>query len=234
MPTLPGILADPMTRWMGRAAAVTEIDQLSPGLTRVTFTGDALRNRQWVPGGEIEFRVSTRDFRHYTPAAFDDDAGRIEVVFQIHGDGPGVGWVRSLAVGDDVLVLGPGGHAWLRTGERHLMAGDASAVGHFEALLAALPATATAFGVVEVPAVDVAAAAALLPALTVVAETPTPGEATLGWLTSELPGAPDAAYLAGHAQSIQRQRSLLCGGAAGMSRRAVVTKPFWATGKAGL
>jgi NADPH-dependent ferric siderophore reductase len=237
MPTVPVVIADPMTRWLGRPSTATKVDVLSPGLTRITFEGDALRNRKWQPGSEIEFRVSTKDFRHYTPAAFDAEQGWIEVVFQRHGTGPGESFVERIQVGDDVLVLGPGGHAWLREGQHHAFAGDASAIGLFQSLLEGLPATAKTFGVVEVPAVDVEAAAALLPGLTVVAETGRPGEASLAWLTASLPRTPDCAYLAGHAQSIQRQRALLCADALdrpAMRRRDVVTKPFWADGKSGL
>lgn len=232
MPTLPGVLADRMDRWMGRPSRTTSVEQLSPGLIRVRFEGEALRGRRWVPGSEIEFRVSTRDFRHYTPTAFDDEAGAIDVVFQLHGSGPGVDWVRGVAVGDDVMVLGPGGRPWLREGRRHAFVGDASALGLFASLLAALPSEATAYGVVEVPAADVGAAAALVPGLTVVAATDTPGQAALSWLDGSLPALPDHAYLAGHAQSIQRHRAVLCAG--GLRRKDVVTKPFWATGKAGL
>jgi hypothetical protein len=59
----------------------------------------------------------------------------------------------------------------------------------------------------------------------------------LAWLTGELSGDPDVAQLAGHAQSIQRHRVALAAGANGrapLRRRDVVTKPFWATGKASL
>ncbi|WP_433046741.1 siderophore-interacting protein [Dactylosporangium sp. CS-033363] len=229
MPSLPGVLADPMTRWMGRPATVEAVDRLSPGLVRMAFKGDALRGRKWGPGSEIEFRVSTRDFRHYTASAFDDEAGRIEVVFQLHGHGPGDTWVRAVTAGDEVLVLGPGNRSWLRPGTRHLFAGDASALGHFSGLIAGLPAGSEVLGAVEVPEADLAAAAALVPGVTVLAGTANPGDAVLAWLREHSGAAPDAAYLAGHAQSIQRHRAAL-----NMRRQDVVTKPFWATGKAGL
>jgi hypothetical protein len=91
--------------------------------------------------------------------------------------------------------------------------------------------------VFELPAADVDAAAALVPALTVVPAGERPGDATQAWLAAELAEAPEVAYLAGHAQSIQRQRSLLCanrGDRPALDRRAIVAKPFWADGKTGL
>jgi NADPH-dependent ferric siderophore reductase len=223
---------------MGRPAVAARVEVLSPGLVRVTFEGEALRARQWQQGSEIEFRVSTRDFRHYTPASFDDDAGRIEVVFQLHGSGPGADWVRGVRTGDEVVILGPVRRSsWLRNGRRPVFVGDASALGLFQALIASLPDATDAVGVVEVPEADLDAASDLVPTLTVVASTDVPGEASLTWLADELSGTPDVAYLAGHAQSIQRQRAVLCDAAGdrpGLRRRNVVTKPFWATGKVGL
>ncbi|MEV7908548.1 siderophore-interacting protein, partial [Streptomyces anulatus] len=168
MPTVPALLADPMTRWMGRPATVTEVVRLSSGLVRVRFSGDALRGRGWRPGCEIEFRVGERDLRHYTPSAFDGREGWIEVLFQLHGGGPGSLWASRLAVGDDVLVLGPGSRAWLRAGPSHLFAGDGTAVGLFAVLIAALGADAAVTGAVEVPERDVDAARELLPRLEVV------------------------------------------------------------------
>ncbi|MEV8115216.1 hypothetical protein AB0O69_10035 [Streptomyces xiamenensis] len=45
--------------------------------------------------------------------------------------------------------------------------------------------------------------------------------------------APDAAYLAGHGQSVQVQRDLLRT-VHGLGRRTIRTQPYWATGRAGL
>ncbi|GIH23374.1 hypothetical protein Aph01nite_16840 [Acrocarpospora phusangensis] len=234
MPTVPALIADPMTRWMGRRAVAATVAAISPGLVRVRFEGEDLKGRNWLPGCEIEFRVGRRDLRHYTTAAFDDDAGWIEVLFQLHGGGPGSTWARGLTPGDEVLVLGPGTKPWLRKGTSHFMAGDASALGLFEALTAGLGTGARAVGAVEVPPADVAAARELVPRLHVVAARDRPGEALVGWVAEMEGERPDVAYLAGHARTIQAVRGLLCAERVGMRRRDVVTKPYWADGKRGL
>ncbi|MEV8635731.1 siderophore-interacting protein [Streptosporangium sp. NPDC051023] len=231
---MPALLADPMTRWMGRPTTVTKVVRLSPGLLKVGFSGDALRGRAWRPGCEIEFRVGERELRHYTPSAFDEHEGWIEVLFQLHGEGPGSLWASRLAVGDDVLVLGPGSRAWLREGSSHLFAGDGTTVGLFDVLIAALGADAEVAGAVEVPERDMDAAGELLPRIEVVRATERPGEALARWMETGMTARPDAAYLAGHAQTIQALRARLCSDAVGMRRRNVVTKPYWATGKRGL
>ncbi|GAA0992944.1 hypothetical protein GCM10009555_082800 [Acrocarpospora macrocephala] len=234
MPTVPALIADPMTRWMGRRAVVVGVEVLSAGLVRVRFAGEALRGRAWQPGCEIEFRVGERELRHYTPAAFDGVAGWIDVVFQLYGAGPGSHWARGLTVGDETLVLGPGGKSWVRDGATHFMAGDASALGLFEALTVGLGPDAKVSGVVEVSPEDAEAARALLPRLEVVAEGERPGEAMLAWVRELAVERPDAAYVAGHARSVQEARGLLCAERVGMRRKDVVTKPYWATGKKGL
>ncbi|MEV5413022.1 siderophore-interacting protein [Thermopolyspora sp. NPDC052614] len=235
MPRLPAVLADSMTRWMGHPATVTGVTELSPGLLRVGFEGEALRGRPWKPGCEIEFRVSERELRHYTPAAYDDEKGRVEVVFQLHGNGPGAAWARRLSEGDRVSVLGPGGRSWLRPGPSHLFAGDATAVGLFEVLISALDAGAQVTGAVEAPPADVDAIRELLPRLTVLpAADEGPGHALHAWLEANVRVAPGAAYLAGHARSVQRLRARLCSAPLGMRRGDVVAKAYWAPGKAGL
>lgn len=234
MPTMPALLADPMTRWMGRPATVTEAVRLSPGLARVRFSGQALRDRAWRPGCEIEFRVTERDFRHYTPSAFDAEEGWVEVLFQLHDLGPGGLWADRLAVGDEVLVLGPAARTWLRPGTSHLFAGDATTLGLFEALDTALGQDAEVTGAVEVPEPDVAAARELLPRLDVLQAEERPGRALARWLGERVTTRPGTACLAGHAQTIQELRALLCAPEVGMRRRDVVTKPYWATGKRGL
>lgn len=232
MPTLPARLAATAERWFGHPAVVTAVEDLSPGLRRVVFTGDALRGRRWTPGQEVEFRVADREFRHYTPTVVDPDAGVVEVLFADHGDGPGAAWARALAPGDDVGVMGPAGGIRGRITDRRLLLGDASTLGLF-ACFAAFGHGAV-LGAVEVPAGDVEAAAALVPDLHVLPAAADPGVALHEWTISHYVADPrrDQAYLVGHAQTIQALRTQLR--AQGMPRAAITTKPYWATGRTGL
>lgn len=232
MPTLPARLATGAERWFGRPATVTAVEDLTPGLRRVTFAVPALRGRSWTPGQEIEVRVAERDFRHYTPIGFDPDTGALAVVFALHSGGPGTAWARELATGDRTAVMGPAGGLRRRGGQRELFLGDATALGLFASLL---PSAGEAFGAVEVPAPDGAGAAALVPGLDVLPARAEPGAALDRWLGDRIGVVPDAAQracLVGHAQSIQRHRAALR--AAGLARGAVTVKPYWATGKRGL
>jgi NADPH-dependent ferric siderophore reductase len=91
--------------------------------------------------------------------------------------------------------------------------------------------------VLEVDAADVDATRGLVPGAVVVAAGREPGTALDAWLAEH----PDeitslshpSVYLAGHGQSIQRQRTFLretCG----LERRRISTQPYWATGRSGL
>lgn len=237
MPSLPAPLAARAERWFGRPAAVVEVTELSPGLVRVGFLGPHWRGRPWIRGQEVEFRVGDREFRHYTAADVDPDRGRFDVVFVRHGEAPGTAWLAGLDVGTEVGVMGPGGGLRRGLDRRELFLGDATALGLFAALI---PTAGDARGAVEVPAADVAAAAALVPDLAVVATGAAPGSALDSWLGVHADDLvrnddppPDQACLAGHVGTIdllrRRIRTEL-----GLPRRAVVTKAHWTEGRKGL
>jgi NADPH-dependent ferric siderophore reductase len=237
MPSLPAPLAARAERWFGRPATVVEITELSPGLVRVGFAGPHWPGRSWVRGQEVEFRVGDREFRHYTPADVDPGSGRFDVVFVRHGDAPGTAWLAGLRVGSEVGVMGPGGGLRREPDRRELFLGDATTLGLFAALI---PTSGDASGAVEVPAEDVAAAAALVPDLAVVVTGAAHGSALDSWLGAHADDLvrgqeppPEQACLAGHVGTIdllrRRTRTEF-----GLPRRAVATKAHWTEGRRGL
>jgi NADPH-dependent ferric siderophore reductase len=131
MPELPAFLANVLEPRFARPAEVTDVDVLAPRLRRVRLAGDALRRVSFRPGQEVEFRVSERAFRHYTPASLDAARGTLDVVFFTHGGGPGSTWASALERGRRVNVLGPGGGFGLRDARRHVFLGDETALGAF-------------------------------------------------------------------------------------------------------
>ncbi|MEV6349759.1 siderophore-interacting protein [Actinoplanes sp. NPDC051851] len=227
MPTMPAAIAARAERWFGHPATVTEVTVLSPGLRTVTMAGDALRGRRYRPGDEIEFLVSEREFRHYTPSAYDPGTGTCSVVFQTHAGGPGSAWAAALKPGDPVSVMGPGGGVRFDPTVPAVLLGDATALG----LFAALEASGTQVsGAIEIPAEDTAAAATVVRSVEVVAAS------TLrSWVTAhgaEVAAAKSRVYAVGHAQTIQQLRTLLR--ESGVSRQSIVVKAYWATGRTGL
>ena len=83
--------------------------------------------------------------RTYTPRRYDRASGTLEVVFVIHGPGPGSQWATQAKPGDRIAVGGPAGrYAFDPTVLRSWIAGDESALPAIATLLEALPSTACA------------------------------------------------------------------------------------------
>jgi NADPH-dependent ferric siderophore reductase len=229
MPQLPVFLAQPMARWFGHAVEVSRVEEHGAWLRRVSFAGEGLRGRGWRAGQEVEFHVGDGAFRHYTPSGWDAVAGRFEVVFHLHGRGPGSVWASGLRVGDGAHAMGPGGRFGLVAGVRHVLVGDETAIGVCMAMRAGVP-TASAC-LLEVDD-EVEVVRALVPGATVVSRGAERGEALAAALRATA-RAGDVLYLAGHAGTIQRLRKVWSG-ELGLPRSAVRIKAYWADGRRGM
>lgn len=232
MPEMPAFLANVLEPRFARAARVTQVDELAPRLRRVRVQGEALRGVAFRPGQEVEFRVSERAFRHYTPASFDEKDGAMDIVFYLHGQGPGSAWAASLRSGQAVGVLGPGGSFGLQDAARHVLLGDETALGLFACLARASAGRCS--GAVEVEPGGNSWPQLVDLALPAVDRTRVRGDALLRWVDAAgpTPSGDVCFYLAGHADTILRLRQQLT--ARGWPRRSIRTKPYWADGKRGL
>ncbi len=231
MPTLPASLAGRAERWFGLPVTVIATESLSPNLRRVTFSGEAMRGRSWRPGDEVQFRVADRHLRHYTPSHFDEEEGIFEIIAFIRPGGPGSVWAAGLRPGSRVSVIGPNSGVRYRSDHQPVLVGDASAIGLFRALTQASSGQPPV-GAIEVPAADRAATAEIMPHLTILTERAEPGSQLLAWAQGFIGTGDHRAYLAGHAQTLQRLRTVLR--TRGIARDRIVTRAFWATGRAGL
>ncbi|HEU4535181.1 MAG TPA: siderophore-interacting protein, partial [Polyangiaceae bacterium] len=144
---MPAFLANVLEPKFARPATVAAVIDLAPRLRKVIFEGRALRGAPFDPGCEVEFRVYDRAFRHYTASGFDTIRGAFDVVFFLHGRGPGSAWAEGLREGQRVNVLGPGGGLSLRPGcADNVLLGDETTIG----LFTCLEATARCRGAIEV------------------------------------------------------------------------------------
>lgn len=234
MPELPTFLASRAERWFGLPSTVAAVEPLSPRFRHVRFAGEALKDRRWEPGHEIEFRVGERELRHYTPACYDRTAGVIEVIFYLHGHGPGSIWAAGLRPGQTALVMGPGNGGMQRmAGDWQLFLGDETTVGALQVMSQAIAPGTPVVGAIEVEVGETHIVEALLPRFAVLSRQPTNGAALDAWLREmTLPPGRGAAYLLGHGQSIQRQRTALL--ARGLERTQIRCRAYWADGKRGL
>jgi NADPH-dependent ferric siderophore reductase len=225
--------------------AVTAIDPVARRMLRIRIEGDGVRGLAWMPGQHVRVHVAgMRDPRNWlrpfdmlrTYSVWNYDDGALELCVLDHGEaGPGTRWARGLSVGAEVMVSRPQGSFVLRDEAYHVFAGEETAAVAFGPMLRALPASASAYAVIEVDE-----PADRLPLDRDVhwlyrQGAPAASSATLvkGLASLDLPAHPGVAYLAGEARTIQLLRQHLVTDR-GWPRRSVLTKPFWTPGRRGL
>ncbi len=243
MPTVPKWLADTLEKVSSKhyhPVAVTHTEYYAADLKLVRFEGD-IHQADFVAGNVVEFRVTDTGYRHYTPSSYDALNHVCEVIFYLHGQGPGSAWASSLKPGDRTKLMGPGGKmSYQAAFRRHFVFGDETSLGlmicmeraarehgHDFRALAELGDTRQ-----EWPAVLGSAA---IQVATCSPEDPA-GPAIRLFITGAL--VPDdetddtCFYLTGRARSIQQFRKMLV--ARGVANRQIKTYPYWAEGKKGL
>lgn len=105
-----------------RAVTVARIEQLSPLMRRIIFTGEALTGFGparpsahiklifgELPAGGLRPDQPRPNMRTYTPRHFDADRQELAVDFLLHGTGLASEWASRAKVGDCLHIGGPGG-----------------------------------------------------------------------------------------------------------------------------
>ncbi|WP_035052789.1 siderophore-interacting protein [Andreprevotia chitinilytica] len=159
-----------------RHLQVRRVQQLSPHLVRITFTGDDLadfvsasfddhikvffpapgevapRMPELGPNGPTFVEGAARPIaRDYTPRRFDPASGELDIEFVLHGEGPATTWAAQAKPGQQLGIGGPRGSFVIPTGFHwHLLIGDDSALPAIARRLEELPAEANALVVLEV------------------------------------------------------------------------------------
>lgn len=141
---------------------VTATERLSPGMVRVRFRSDDLSAfaTSTFTDRYVKLRLPHPDggevLRTYTVLWPDLEAGTLAIDFVEHGtEGYAGPWAASAQPGDRLTVRGPGGaYAPDPAADWHLFAGDEAALPAIRAALAALPAEARGFAVIDIPAAE--------------------------------------------------------------------------------
>lgn len=219
MPRVPKWMGDAIENLMASKflpVTVTQVEYLSPEVKRVCFAGD-LSRIDCFPGYAVSFRVSALDHRDYTPVVFTKET--CEIIFHIHGKGPGSTFADRLQVGDTTKMLIPRGRKLYRADGDHFFFGDESSIGTFKAIMQEVPCR----GILELDKANWEVPAKLGIRADVVDKD--------NW---DLPAVPvNAIYvLTGNGASIQKFRKLLK--ERGVSSSQIITKAYWIAGKKGL
>ncbi|MBO9659380.1 MAG: SIP domain-containing protein [Chitinophagaceae bacterium] len=132
MPTLPKWMNDAMEgilKSQFRSVAATNITDYSSSLRRIRLLGD-FKGLASEPGYAVAFRVNERSYRNYTPFVFDQEQGICEILFHLHGDGPGSDFFSKIKEGEELRMLAPRGRTVYRKHlSHHVVIGDETALG---------------------------------------------------------------------------------------------------------
>lgn len=118
-----------------RDLAVAAVETLSPGMLRVTFTGDDLADfasagaddhvKMFFPADGPGLTVG----RDFTPRLFDVARRTLTIDFALHADGPAIRWARGAKPGDRLQIGGPRGSAVVPDDfDWYLLIGDETAL----------------------------------------------------------------------------------------------------------
>ncbi|MHC1481489.1 siderophore-interacting protein [Frateuria aurantia] len=117
-----------------RTMQVSAIEQLTPGMLRITFTGDDLADFvSLAPDDHVKLFVPTRTGdiarRDYTPRRYDQQAKMLMIDFALHDAGPATRWAMNAKLGDTLQIGGPKGSAVMASKvPRWLLIGDETAL----------------------------------------------------------------------------------------------------------
>lgn len=149
--------APPRRRRVMRRVQVTRVEQLTPRMVRVTFTGEDLDAFAWngpaahiklifPDDGQAEPEMPQPDgprstrMRTYTPRHFDSSVPELDVDFVLHGDGPASTWAAQAQAGQTLILAGPGPNYQIALdADWFLLVGDDAALPAIETILDELP-----------------------------------------------------------------------------------------------
>jgi NADPH-dependent ferric siderophore reductase len=132
MPTLPKWINDAMEgllRSHFRPVVAIHVEDYSSSLRKIQFQGD-FAGLAFEPGYATAFRVSDTAYRNYTPFRFDAKEGICEILFHLHGNGPGSDFMRDMRTGEVTRMLLPRGRTVYRGNvSHHVVIGDETSLG---------------------------------------------------------------------------------------------------------
>lgn len=241
MPSVPKWVANAMETVFSsqiRKVVVTEIKYLNPYIARFSFNGD-LRNTTFKAGQAIAIRVSDTDFRNYTPSYWDSENDAFQVIFHLHGSGPGSKYISGLKLDDTVTIALPRGFDLYRKEHKyHFFFGDETTIRLFESLRSIIDNNNQEYiGILELNRDTLACNIQTNSGLELVPSSVEKAQNAISCL-EKLPEQvwklwkEGAFYLVGNGRSIQQFRNALK--AKGVSIKNIKTQPYWVEGKIGL
>ncbi|RJE72585.1 siderophore-interacting protein [Reichenbachiella sp. MSK19-1] len=241
MPTAPKFIGDFMELRLSNKfckASVVSTEITSPNIKTITFKGSFPKVKFKI-GQAILIRVNDKNYRNYTPSKWDSELGIFEVVFHMHGNGPGSHFINHLKADDQITVGLPRGfNIYKQEAQYQFFFGDETCISVFKSLKDKINSDNNNYlGVLEVDEVSIDELYNLGLMLDTVPKSINHAEFAIESLNELDDKIWDLwqngyFYLMGNAKSIQAFRRALK--EKGVSSKNIYTKPFWADGKIGL
>jgi len=220
-----------LTRLFFHSAVVTGYQALAPGLYLIAVQGPALRGRVWAPGDKLQIKVGPgMTHRTYTPIDWNPATGETRFVAHALAHGPGSEWVRHARVGQTVALMGPRRSLDLSTWPRAtgVLVGDETSI----SLAAAWQPARIVLEVDQPERIHALLQTWHLQAELVARQSDDAHLPALSALVLAGAEASSRYVLTGRARTLQGLLPALR--AHGVPRQRLLSKAYWAPGKAGL
>lgn len=242
MPNVPKWVANQMENLLSSKyldIEVTETIRYNPEIKKITFRAE-LNHIDFYPGSSMIFRAGDRELRHYTPSAFDREKGTFEILFHIHGNGPGSKLADRLLPGDRLKVSAPGGRRLYDEDKAfHFFFGDETSLSFYDALLREINKNNQRIrGIFELNEINGNIPEGLGYDVNTVIRTPDePAREAISLLEGRITVQPElfkesVFYLTGNVASVQKLRTVLK--KHGINSKNIKLQGYWAEGSVGL
>lgn len=237
-----------MYKWLGdlsekffssyyKQTIVSEVEYYDKKLKRVRYKGEELKNVNWQPAQEIEFRVTDTEYRHYTPMLWNKKEGYTDVLFYLHNKGPGSLWADKLEIGDKVTLIGPAGKFVANKNHKKvIMMGDETSLSTYYGMQELLKPNNNVICVLEMGKERASWADKIgLKSIILNNNTDEIGKQSEIWLKKFIQNSDAKEYiyfLSGNANTIKILRRILI--KIVINSKQIFTHPYWAKGKKGL
>jgi ferric-chelate reductase (NADPH) len=226
-----GLAARLIAQLLFRKAHVSANVRVAPGMHLITLQGPELQAVRWTVGDKLQVRLGAAlQTRTYTPLSWDVDTGATQILAHALALGPGSEWVYRAAVGQPVSLFGPRRSLDLSRFDpsASVLLGDETAIG----LVAAWRPGHALIETRDRPAIQALLDSMGLAGTAMAAQANALHLDALANAALGLAGPDTRFVLVGRARTVQHLLKALR--QAGVRANRLLTKAYWADGKAGL
>lgn len=242
MPHLPEGIIDTIEKLLSSKFFEAEVKSsiyINPEILQVTFAAN-LDKIDFHIGYTVMIRAGSKDLRHYTISSFNRESGLFDILFHIHGNGPGSDLAVRLKIGEKLKMAVPSGKKmFVPESKYHFFFGDETSLSLIQIFIAEIQKTGGNYnGVIELRKQNLEAPEKLNLKLQSVLRTPkTPAADAITYLMelkaeTDFPLEQCIFYLTGNVTSVHSFRKEIK--KLGVSSKNIKFQGYWVEGSKGL